>query len=291
MALFRVTKAGVSLSIQDQGRTGYRHLGFPVSGALDPLAAKFANHLAGNQPSDAVLEVTMGNVTLDVLASAEIAVAGADLDFRLNGQPTDIWQTIHVAKGDALSFKGPVAGMRAYVAVTGGFEGEKILGSRSVCETAGIGRNFTEGDLIHACRTSGVEKTQSGRMISPWHRPVYARAVTLHVYPGRHEHRFTREALRLFEDGVFRLSAGDRMGAVLKGEQPLTHQNGADILSEAVMPGTVQVAEDGQPMILLMDAQTTGGYTSIGTVQEDELWKVAQLQPGSAVQFQFVRGG
>ncbi|ADH98506.1 5-oxoprolinase subunit C family protein [Salisediminibacterium selenitireducens] len=291
MELFQVKKAGVSLSIQDQGRTGYRNLGFPVSGALDPLAAKFANHLAGNQPSDAVLEVTMGNVTLDVLETAEIAITGADLDCRINGKKTEIWQTLLVREGDELLFKGPVTGMRVYIAVSGGFEGERILGSRSVCETAGIGCRFTKGDRIATCYPLKDVKKHSRRIISPRQRPVYDRTISLDVHPGRHDARFTREALRLFQSGVFRLSAGDRMGAVLKGEEPLTHQSGADILSEAVMPGTIQVAQDGQPMILLMDAQTTGGYTSIGTVKEDELWKVAQLQPGGAVQFQFVRGG
>ena len=291
MELFHIKKAGVSLTIQDQGRTGYRHLGFPVSGSLDPLAAKYANHLAGNQPSDAVLEVTMGGVTLEVLAPAVIAIAGADLDCRLNGNKTAIWQTLSVQQGDELSFKGPVAGMRAYVAVPGGFEGERILGSRSVCETAGIGRRFTKGDRIVASFQQNQTGQHSRRIISPRQRPAYENTITLPIHPGRHEARFTKEALRLFQNGVFRLSAGDRMGAVLKGEKPLTHVNGADILSEAVMPGTVQVAKDGQPMILLMDAQTTGGYTSIGTVKEDALWKVAQLQPGGAVQFQFVRGG
>lgn len=291
MDLFSVKKAGVPLSIQDQGRTGFRHLGFPVGGALDPLAAKFANHLAGNQPSDAVLEVTMGSVELEVLETSEIAIAGADLDFRLNGKKTEIWQTLFVREGDELSFKGPVAGMRAYVAVSGGLENEIILGSRSVCETAGIGRRFTEGDRIAACLPFKKAGKRSRRVISPWQRPVYERTITLDVHPGRHKTRFTREALHLFQSDIFRLTAGDRMGAVLKGKEPLTHQNGADILSEAVMPGTIQVAEDGQPMILLMDAQTTGGYTSIGTVKEDALWKVAQLQPGGAVHFQFMRGG
>ena len=282
--LFRVEEAGVLTTIQDLGRHGYRHLGFPLSGAADLLAHRYANHIVGNPGSDATLEITMGGLTMEVMEPHLIAVTGADLFATINETALPLWKAVKVERGDELRFKGPVKGVRSYLAVSGGLDQEVILGSRSVYERAGIGRACQAGDFLAACRSLKKQDLSiEGRQLASSYLPIYNNEITLRVIPGRHMDRFTAESIKQLPDQRFMLAGSDRMGAKLHTDSPLNHKAGADILSEPVMPGTVQVAADGQPMILLADAQTTGGYTSLGTVVENDLWKVAQLQQGGTV--------
>ncbi|AOM81870.1 Allophanate hydrolase 2 subunit 2 [Salisediminibacterium beveridgei] len=289
--LFHIEEAGVLTTVQDLGRHGYRHLGFPLSGAVDPLAHRYANHIVGNPGSDATLEITMGGLKMEVLEPHLIAVTGADLDATINQNPFPLWKAVKVQQGDQLRFRGPVHGIRSYLAVSGGIEHEMILGSRSVYERAGIGRALKAGDFVFACRpVDKQDLAREGWQLASSYRPFYNNEITLRVIPGRHMERFTLESIARLATQEFTLAGSDRMGAKLHTGSPLKHKKSADILSEPVMPGTVQVAVDGQPMILLADAQTTGGYTSIGTVREEDLWQVAQLKQGGTVYLKMEEG-
>lgn len=150
--MLKVINPGILTTIQDQGRKNYRSFGVPISGVMDHYAANCANYLLGNSEKEAVIEITMGGVTFDVMEDTDISVTGGDLNGLINEQPLPMWKKLTVHSGDQLTFKGPKSGMRTYIALPGGIESTSYLGSQSTFEKAGFGKAFQKGDNIKVDR-------------------------------------------------------------------------------------------------------------------------------------------
>ncbi len=287
---FLVVKPGSYSTIQDLGRYGYQDLGVPVSGALDRFAARAANLLLGNPESAAVLECTVIGPTLAVLRDAELAVTGAVMDLKLNTTNLPIWSRFRVQAGDMLHFRQVKKGCRTYLAVPGGFDVPMVMNSRSTCVAAGFGglhgRPLQKGDFLPAPERPASAAPE--RTLSPDLIPEFGtQELQLRVVPGPQDTLFSRGGLETFFHSEYVISPkANRMGYRLEG--PVVERDpGAEqsIISEASLPGNVQVPADGQPIILLVE-QTVGGYTKIATVISSDLPKVAQALPGQKVRFQ-----
>ncbi len=280
----RILCAGPATTVQDRGRFGFAHMGVPVSGAVDGFALRVANRLVGNPASAAVLEATLLGPCFQVCCPADIAVTGAHTALTVNGRPAQGWTSIRVAPGDVVDIGMAENGCRAYVAITGGIEVPPVMGSRATYLRGRLGglegRVLADGDVL-ACGTGDV--LARPRQL-PW-RPLYTERTALHVVPGPQDDFFTAGRQVFFEADYTVTAQADRMGYRLSGP-PLIRDQGApaSIVSEPIVPGSVQVPADGQPIILLCE-QTLGGYAKIATVISVDLFKVAQAKPGDSFIF------
>jgi antagonist of KipI len=279
--LFEVKKAGMLTTIQDLGRIGFQKYGVPVTGAMDPFALQVANILVGNPKDEGCMEITVMGPELIVLSNFTAALTGADLSPKLNGEPIAMWKSFELKKGDRLEFGTPKLGMRAYLSVAGGFDVPVIMGSKSTYTKAGIGKIISKGDKLYGYAVDGT----AGVGLFHTEIPSYQKEVELRVISGPHTDRFTEEGLNTFFNEVHSVSAkSDRMGYRLESPA-ITHKNGADIWSDAIPLGGVQVPASGNPIILMADRQTTGGYTRIATVISVDIPIAAQLIPGAKIRF------
>ncbi|WP_240377462.1 biotin-dependent carboxyltransferase family protein [Bacillus piscicola] len=286
-----VRKPGLFTTIQDSGRYGFQRQGISPAGAMDPYALALANMLVGNEASSAVLEITITGPTLLFKQDTVAAVTGADVEPILNGNRIAMWKSFAIEKGDELRFKGARSGMRAYLGVQGGFAGEGRMSSHETYVRANIGgvngRELQRGDTIF-CYGGKQAAVPPGTALHEDLIPGYPNKQVLRVLAGPEEDAFTEEALTTFYQSLFTVTnEADRMGLRLKGAR-LAHARPADILSDAATFGTVQVAAEGQPIILMADRQTTGGYTRIANVISVDLSKAAQVRPGQQVSFRKV---
>ncbi|MBR7554580.1 biotin-dependent carboxyltransferase family protein [Allobacillus sp. GCM10007491] len=279
--MLKVINPGILMTVQDQGRKKHRSFGVPMSGVMDHYAANCANYLLGNSEKEAVIEITMGGVTLDVVEDTDISVTGGDLNGYINEKHLPMWKKLTVHSGDRLTFKGPKSGMRTYIALPGGIESPSYLGSQSVYEKAGFGKAFQKGDNIKGRQSTAAH----AKSIQPMKIPTYTKEVTVRVVPSHYESSFKDSSIQYFYEKGFTIKAADRMGCQLQGHR-LERKENIDILSEATTYGTIQVPAEGSPIILLADAQTTGGYPTIGTVLTEDLWRIAQLPPGGKLFFE-----
>jgi antagonist of KipI len=282
-----VLSPGLLSTVQDQGRTGYRAFGMPVSGAMDRYACTMANILAGNQRDAATVEMTMRGGRFQFSRPACVAVCGAEMQGELNAQKIRNWSSFSVARGDVLAFGYAVRGCRSYLAFRGGIAVPKILGSRSTCLRAQLGgyagRALEAGDRL-AISASGTLPLHPAELSSAL-VPEYANDVRLRVMLGPQDDLFTAEGIRTFLQGEYTVSVrNDRMGYRLEGPV-IEHKHGADIISDALCFGAIQVPGSGMPIILGADCQTTGGYAKIATVIGADLPKVAQMKSGDKVRF------
>ncbi|MEW6045430.1 MAG: 5-oxoprolinase/urea amidolyase family protein [Bacillota bacterium] len=279
-----VLQPGLLTTVQDRGRRGYQKYGVPPAGAVDEYALRVANCLLGNPDHEAALEATLLGPTLRFEQAGWIAITGADLGARLNDAEVPLWETIPVAEGDILSFDRARWGMRAYVAFAGGIDLPVVLGSRATYARARLGgldgRPLQKGDRLPV-RGGACSRR---RLPQEW-VPRYG-LEPIRVVLGPHQDRFTEEGLRAFLSGEYRvLPDSDRMGLRLEGPR-VEHVRGADIISGPVCTGAVQVPGNGQPIVLLADRQTTGGYTQIATVITADLYRLGQARPGDAIRFE-----
>ncbi|WP_100333005.1 5-oxoprolinase subunit C family protein [Bacillus alkalisoli] len=284
--IFQVLKTGLVTSFQDKGRIGYQAFGVVTSGAMDMFSFEIANSLVGNQPNEACIEMAIVGPSLTVVSEEEvsIAVTGTNLGFSINGKIAPMWKAIKVSKGDKLSFPGSRDGMFAYIALRGGFAVPSLLGSKSYYGKAKLGTAILQGDFLFGqnpstCRTRGLLS---------YSVPTFSKQVTARVILGPHDGDFTEESLRQFFSQPFKVLQCDRMGSRLEGATPLRVHDGADVLSDAIPLGGIQVPQGGQPIVLLADRQTTGGYRRIGTVIKADLPKLVQVPVGGTVVFQKV---
>lgn len=284
MDALRVHTPGPYTTVQDQGRFGFQHMGVPVSGALDQFAHTVANLLVGNRPTCATLEITFFGPELEVLNTVDIAVTGADMALTVNDAPVAQWASLRVHKGDTICFGQAISGCRAYLAVTGGFDGDVVMGSRSTYVSGGIGgvagRPLQSGDML--ARGPG-RLLESARRL-PWY-PLYGSDIHLRAVAGPQDDCFP-DSLEVFFSSCYTVTdKTNRMGCRLQG--PVL-ERGPDapksIVSEPSVHGNVQVPADGQPIILMVE-QTIGGYTKIATVVTADLFKIAQARPGDGVYF------
>ncbi|AXI10246.1 KipI antagonist [Oceanobacillus zhaokaii] len=288
--IFEVVKPGLATTIQDLGRTGLQQYGVVVAGAMDAFALQVGNLLVGNKRGEAGIEVVIMGPKLRVLADNVIAICGADLSPKLDGEPVSLWKSFAVKAGQTLTFGKPLNGGYAYIAVAGGVEVPIIMGSKSTytkAELGGIeGRNLQKGDQISAGMPSSTVKTGIGLPIRQI--PDYRSGRKIRVILGPDVDAFSGESVDRFLSENYKLTTqSDRMGSRLEGPS-LSLIRGADIISDAIFPGTIQVPANGQPIILLADRQTTGGYTRIATVITVDLPYVAQMLPGNELGFEAI---
>ncbi|MFD1609374.1 biotin-dependent carboxyltransferase family protein [Oceanobacillus luteolus] len=284
-ATIEVMKPGLSTSIQDLGRTGYQQYGMVVAGAMDMFALQVANILVGNKHGAAAIEAVLMGPEFRFVKDTVIAVCGANLSPTLDDEPIQTWKSYRVQKGQTLKFGKPMDGAYAYIAVSGGITTTKVMGSRSTYAKGGIGNYLSKGDLLP---TGDPNMKRSGRSLHPDLIPNYNAPNKIRVILGPDEDAFTKEGIHTFLTKSYKITTqSDRMGTRLEGP-PIEHVDGADIISDAVFPGTIQVPANGQPIVLLADRQPTGGYTRIATVITEDLPRIAQSLPGKEIAFEAV---
>ncbi len=290
MQVLEVIHPGVLTTIQDRGRYGYQQYGVSVSGAMDKYSLRLANILAGNDDGDAAMEITIVGPKLLVLHACRIAITGADLSPQMNGHPFSMWKSSEVQKGDVLSFGSAKSGCRAYLAIYGGFEVPLTMGSYSthiLSKLGGLnGRALVKGDRLSIRSTCGSRyRPNPDFSLCREQIPSYGREWQVSVIPGPQADYFTRQGIATFYSAEYEISTqADRMGYRLRGPK-IGHKAAADILSDATPAGSVQVPGDGNPIILLTDGQTTGGYSKIGVIISPDLDRLGQACPGDKVRF------
>ncbi len=273
-----VEKGGSLTLIEDLGRPGFAHLAVPRSGAADRPACLRAKRLVGNADGAAVLEMTLLGATLRFEADARAALAGADMDARLDGDAVPLEAAFDVKAGQVLACGAARRGVRAYLAVAGGIDALRLLGSCSHDLMSGLGpAPLQAGDRLAIGRERGTP-----RPVSP---PVIVDVPVLRVVPGPRDDWFAPSALQNLAGAAYTVSPdSNRVAVRLKGGV-LTRAVHHELPSEGLVPGAVQVPADGQPVVMLADPPTTGGYPVIGVVVPDDLWQLAQARPGGAVRF------
>ena len=289
MKALEVVRPGLLTTVQDLGRIGYQKYGVPTSGAMDQTALRAANLLVENEEGAAALEATGEGPALRALDDLVVAIVGADMRPLLDGRPIEPGAATSLRSGQLLELGRAQRGLRAYLAVAGGIDVPLMLGSRSTCLPAAFGgfrgRALRHGDLLPVGLAGIRPLAIKERRLPPgWWAPPDG-ALTLRVILGPQEDRFTPEGVETFLSGAYRLLPEmDRMGGRLQGPA-IAHRSGADIISDSIPVGAVQVPADGQPIILLADRQTTGGYTKIAVVLREDTYRLAQATPGQDVHF------
>ena len=293
-AVVEVLEPGLLTTVQDAGRTGHRRVGVSGAGPLDARAHAAANRAVGNPPRAAALECTVAGPALAFLSPLRFAVAGADLGAVLERADLGPWPVplgagVLARPGNILRFTGARSGCRAYVALQGGIDVPAVLGSRATDLASGFGglggRALASSDRLAVCAPAG--DSAPPRESRPDPSPA---SVTLRVVLGPQADHFDTEAIASFLAGPWRVSTtSDRVGCRLEGEA-LRHAGPVEILSDGMVPGSIQVPPDGRPIVMMADGPTTGGYPKIATVVTADLPLLAQLVPGEGqVRFEAVR--
>ena len=303
MSIIEVIKPGALSLLQDLGRHGYQHLGVVVGGAMDEWSHRCANALLGNQEDEATLEITLMGPSLLFRETQAIALCGANLSARIGEAELPMNRAVLVRAGARLDFGKRIGGMRSYLAVRGGFAVQPVMDSRSTYVRGAFGglqgRALKKGDLLEVGGMQPVSAASVARLgardFVELHPPeVHATAlapqasgpVPVRVIAGQQWALFTDEAQQAFTRTEFRISPqSDRMGFRLEGPV-LERRHAMEMISEGVAFGTVQVPPDGQPIVLMADRQTTGGYPKIACVASIDLPLVAQLAPQEALRFE-----
>ncbi len=277
---WEVREGGLYTTVQDLGRVGYRSLGVPLSGAMDPAALQLANVVVGNAPGLPALECTAPGPMLRALDDVTIAITGADLEARLDRATLERGTAISVRAGQTLSFGAPRAGMWAYVAVAGGLDVPMVLGSASAYVPGSLGGiRLRAGDVLG--RREGPTRFLTGRTPT---LPIPATEATVRVIAGPQDGWFEPEVLAAFYRATFTVSVrSDRAGTRLDG--PKVQVQRERMLSDGMVPGAVQVPSGGQPIVIMPDGPTTGGYPKLGVVASADLRLVAQARPGVKIRF------
>jgi biotin-dependent carboxylase-like uncharacterized protein len=286
--MIRVVDPGPQTTVQDAGRRGQLRYGIPPSGPVDGRSFTLANRLVGNPDGAAALEFTLIGPRLRAEAPCVIAVTGADAPVTVNDVPAAAWTTLALATGDAVRIGPARAGVRGYVAVAGGIEVPPVLGSRSTYLRGRLGglegRALRRDDVLRLGAAAPVRR----RAVPSSAIPDWRQEPVLRVVLGPQADRFTDEGVAAFLGGAYEvLPQSDRMGARLHGPR-IAHSRGHDIISDGIALGAVQVPGDGQPIVLLVDRQSTGGYTKIATVCSFDIPRVGQAKPGQRVRFSAV---
>jgi biotin-dependent carboxylase-like uncharacterized protein len=278
----QILRAGPLATVQDLGRSAWRDRGISRCGALDELALGWGNLLVGNPADAAGLEFTLGPASLRFDADCCVAVTGTDADASLDGQPLRPWWRRRVRAGQTLKLAAPHERMRSYVAISGGIALTRELGSCSTDLKAGFGgldgRALRDGDRLPLDPPATLPARAVGLRPPDWD-------ATLRVLPGPEHEEFAPASRETFWRTGWQVTPqSNRMGYRLAGPV-LVREHGAELASHGVLPGVIQVPPSGQPIVLLADAQTTGGYPKIGVVIRADLWKLAQLRLGAMLRF------
>lgn len=284
-AALLVVKPGLLTTVQDRGRFGYQASGVPVAGPMDSFSHRLANQLVGNDPDAATLEITLIGPELVVEADTTMAITGAQFDVACNDHSLPAGASFGVRAGSRVKFGRLHHGARAYLAVAGGVQTAPVLGSRAthlVSRMGGLaGRALVAGDRLPIAMGAGPRphRKSAGLTLPPQGRAL------LRVLPGPQDHWFAPEALKMLVSVGFRISPrSNRMGYRLEGP-PLPRVKDGELISEPVGIGAIQVPAAGEPILLMADRQTAGGYPKIGHVISADLPLAGQLAPGDFIEF------
>ena len=308
----RVIRTGLCSTLQDRGRAGFRHLGVPLGGAMDSISHELANRLVGNSADAAAIEMTLTGDELQFVEDTLIAITGADMApmwYDNHESPLPVAQHCPIAlpAGSHIRFQTARRGCRCYVAIAGGVDAPVVMGSRSTVLRAAFGghcgRMLTAGDDLVIGVPSETSRRTFERLsmaVSDSGRPVQPRwfvrptdlpnpdTATLRIVAGTHTDWLSLPGLERLLNSEFRVSSqSDRMGYRLT-DQRLDLEHREELLSEGVVPGTIQLPPDGNPILLMADCAPTGGYPRIGHVISADLGIAAQLRPGQVVMFEMV---
>jgi biotin-dependent carboxylase-like uncharacterized protein len=294
----KVNAPGLATTVQDLGRPGYYHLGIPLSGGMDRFALRAANLLVGNDEGAAVLEAVFMGPELEFTADATVAVTGAELPPKVNGEARETWTSFRVKAGQVLSFDFLKKGARAYIAISGGIEVPVVLGSRSTYALGALGghegRKLQAGDQLPVGTIS--KSVKEGASIPVALRCGPGNAVELRMLPGLYWHRITDGAGKQFFEDTWKVAPeADRIGYRFKGGKalefvPRTPPFGAgsdpsNIVDACYPYGSVQVPGGTEPIVLHRDAVSGGGYFMVGTVISADMDLIGQLQPHTPTKF------
>lgn len=292
-----VIKPGLSTTVQDLGRPGYYHIGIPLSGAMDRLAAKAANWLVGNKEGAAVLEAVFMGPELKFTEEATVAVTGAELPPKVDGEVRDTWTSFKVKKGQTLSFDFLKKGARAYIAISGGIDVPVVLGSRSTYALGALGgfkgRKLEAGDKLPVGKGRAVKE---GRSVPEKLRRGPGQPAELRMIPGLYWHRITEAAGKQFLADTWKVAnEADRIGYRFKGgkplefvarEQPFGAGSDPSNIVDACYPyGSIQIPSGTEPIVLHRDAVSGGGYFMVGAVISADMDLIGQLQPHTPTRF------
>ncbi|WP_315903173.1 biotin-dependent carboxyltransferase family protein [Clostridium sp. CX1] len=306
----RVISPGLLTTVQDLGRYGYQKYGVIVSGAMDSYSLRAANILVGNKEDEGALEITLMGPSLSIEKGTLFSITGGDLSPTINGEPVPMWRPVYLKENSVLKFGACKSGCRAYLAVAGGFNLPEVMGSKSTYQRAEIGgykgRMLKKDDLLQFGYPSEEASDIIKKLIEKSSSNSFAAAnwylegelikknfdyITVRVMQGREFDKFTLDSKNKFFNSEFSITAqSDRMGYRLSGTT-LNLEKPLEMISEAVSLGTIQVPPDGNPIILLADRQTTGGYPKIGQVASVDISRIAQLKPGDKIMFKEISLG
>lgn len=288
METIKILDAGLLTTVQDLGRYGFQRYGVSASGVMDEYSAKIANKLVGNKVGEAVLETTLKGVQIEFLQNTAVAITGGNCDVTLNGTKIELWQSYLVNRGDILKMGICRSGLRNYLAFAGGIDVPIIMNSKSTNLKAKVGgfngRKLMTGDILSV----GVGSLETPLTLNKYYIPTYSKDIKVGVILGQQDDHFTEAGIKTFLNETYTVTQeSDRMGIRLSSVSGATieHKNGADIISDGITFGAIQVPGSGQPIVMMADRQTTGGYTKIGNVISSDLAKLAQATPGTKVKF------
>lgn len=286
--MIRILDSGALTTVQDLGRPGHLRDGIPPSGPMDREAFVVANRLVGNADGAAGLECTVLGPRFEAEQACAIAVAGADMPLAINGAEAPAWTTVMLKPGDVVKLGPARAGVRAYVAFSGGVDVAPVLGSRSTYVRGRLGgldgRALRKADRLAVFAAPLPSRRRARPDVLTDLRPEPEIRVVL----GPQADRFTDEGIRtLLGSDYAMLPQSDRMGARLSGPR-IAHARGHDIISDGIALGSIQVPGDGQPIALLVDRQSTGGYTKVATVCSFDIGRLGQVKPGHRLRFRAI---
>jgi biotin-dependent carboxylase-like uncharacterized protein len=287
MASVRVITPGLLTTIQDCGRWGWQSRGVSVAGPMDPYSHRLGNALVCNDSDAAVLEMTLVGPSMEFDDERIVSVTGADFDLTVDGRAAPVSAPFVVPAGAVLRIGARCRGARAYLAIAGGIAVPPVLESRSTHLPSAMGgldgRPLRPGDRLPLGEKRGRTPFSWKKGYGPFSVPD-GRA-TVRILPGPQLDRFASDALDILQSAPYVLDANsNRMGFRLRGPT-LRHVGGAEMLSDATPMGAIQVPADGQPIVLMADRQTTGGYPNIATVISADIGLVGQLAPGDSISF------
>ncbi len=283
MSLEIIDVSGLA-TIQDSGRTGWRRFGVPSSGPMDAFAFHAANKLAGNITNEAVIEIGLGDIALRALRDCVIAVAGVGYRLSIYIWDFPLWSSYYVRAGWTVRLNKLDSGMWTYLAISGGVQTQPVLDSQSTNlrgHFGGLdGRQLQVGDVLKSGMPSISLNELAARTLPKATHPAYGDNPVVDVIMGPQGNYFTDESITTFMSQEYSVShTSDRMGYRLEGAA-LKHRNKAELISEGMTMGAIQVPANGQPIVMMADSPTTGGYPKIGTVASADLPLLAQCVPG-----------
>lgn len=281
--MISILKPAVQTTVQDLGRHGFRHLGVGGSGAMDRLSLMIGNYLVGNAEDAAGLELCMPPARIRLDANCVIALTGADCSARLDNMPVGIGRRVVVEAGQTLDLSAARTGIRAYLCISGGIDVPLVMGSRSTDLQAGMGgldgRLIRRGDLLRISPSAISYRPPAGVLLPQM-------ASLIRVIAGPEFDRFEPQSRDLLFNESWKVTTqSNRMGYRLEGPA-LVRQDTEELKSHAVFPGVIQVPTGGAPIVLMADAQVTGGYPRIACVIAADLWRLAQISPGTSIRFE-----